>query len=447
MLDVLFVHAGSESVPRILVMPMGLLVLADLLDKNGHKTQIINHSIEKKVDSQFDIINYLNKTKPRLVCLSLHWHQQSPAVIKLVKHIKKHQPKILIAVGGFTASFYHEEIIRDFPEIDFIIRGDGETPLLQLANCLFNNLNFHRVPNLTWRENNKAVINNHSYVVSPKIFNNLNFANFSLVKNRELCFLHELLDTKLDLTTLKNNNYPKNPVFFFNCGRGCLVNCSYCGGGACAQKSINNREGIILMNLDDAIRQLKTAHGYGVNWWFTDFFPGKTDKYYIELFKKIRKEELALRCSFSCWHLPSREFIEEFSKTFISGSELEISPDTGSEKVRNQNKGYTFTNNDLLATLSQINQAGTNCSVHFAPGLPHETVEDKQETDNLVSIIQKLFSRFEIVFSLIEVEPASPWQEGPKYKKEHNKKYFVNFLKLSCGICAKLTLDIEIHSY
>jgi len=55
--------------------------------------------------------------------------------METVKKIKAAFPQTYILLGGFTASFFHEEIMRNFDGVDGIIRGEAEVPILELANC------------------------------------------------------------------------------------------------------------------------------------------------------------------------------------------------------------------------------------------------------------------------------------------------------------------------
>jgi hypothetical protein len=57
-------------------------------------------------------------------------------VMENVKKIKAALPQTYILLGGFTASFFHEEIMRNFDGVDGIIRGEAEVPMLDLANSL-----------------------------------------------------------------------------------------------------------------------------------------------------------------------------------------------------------------------------------------------------------------------------------------------------------------------
>src|SRR5512139_1049584 len=162
-------------------LPMGLLGLADLLQRRGISTQVVHLGVEWIEDHHFSIIEYLREKAPRIIALDLHWHHQSFDVMQNVKRIKAAVPQSYILLGGFTASFFHEEIMRNFDEVDGIIRGEAEVPVLELANALLQGgENLFSVPNLTWRRRGRILINPLSYVASEKELNDLSFTNFPL---------------------------------------------------------------------------------------------------------------------------------------------------------------------------------------------------------------------------------------------------------------------------
>ena len=86
-------------------------------------------------------------------------------MIETCKKIREIHPKAYIVLGGNTASFFHDEIIRDFPCVDGVIRGDGEVPLLELVRKVKAGENdLSGVPNLTWRNaEGKAVYDGVTY--------------------------------------------------------------------------------------------------------------------------------------------------------------------------------------------------------------------------------------------------------------------------------------------
>ena len=165
-------------------LPMGLLALADRLHRSGLSTQVVHLGIEWIEDKAFSILSYLRETNPRIVALDLHWHHQSYDVMEMVKQIKAAFPQTYILLGGITASFFHEEIMKTFPEVDGIIRGEAEEPLAELAQAIQEGqIDFFSVPNLTWRRRKKILVNPLSYVATEEDLNRLCFTHFNLLKN------------------------------------------------------------------------------------------------------------------------------------------------------------------------------------------------------------------------------------------------------------------------
>ena len=64
-------------------LPIGIFALADNLARHGYASEIVHLGIEWIEDHNFDIVEYVGKTRPQVVALSLHWHYQSYDVIKV----------------------------------------------------------------------------------------------------------------------------------------------------------------------------------------------------------------------------------------------------------------------------------------------------------------------------------------------------------------------------
>jgi len=72
-----------------------------------------------------------------LIGLSICYGQLTSSLY-FVRQIKKVSPHSRILVGGSScAGRMGESLLRTFPEIDFVVNGEGEIPLLQLVKSLF----------------------------------------------------------------------------------------------------------------------------------------------------------------------------------------------------------------------------------------------------------------------------------------------------------------------
>src|SRR4030067_3737079 len=141
-------------------LPMGLLGLADLLQRHQVSTQVVHMGVEWIEDHNFSIIEYIKEKAPRILAIDLHWHHQSYDVMEVIKKVKAAFPSVYVLLGGYTASFFHEEIMRNFDGVAGIIRGEAEVPMWELADALRQGKDdLFSVPNLTWRRKGRILIN------------------------------------------------------------------------------------------------------------------------------------------------------------------------------------------------------------------------------------------------------------------------------------------------
>jgi radical SAM superfamily enzyme YgiQ (UPF0313 family) len=159
-------------------LPMGLLGLADLLHRQNISTQIIHLGVEWVENPHYSVLEEIKEKSPRIIALDLHWHHQIYDVMEMVKKLKAAFPSTYLLLGGFTASFFHEEIMRNFDSVDGIIRGEAEIPLVELVKAILQRKEeFFSIPNLTWRKKGRVFVNPISYAASEEDLNRLSFNN------------------------------------------------------------------------------------------------------------------------------------------------------------------------------------------------------------------------------------------------------------------------------
>ncbi|MBT7496707.1 hypothetical protein HN662_00075, partial [Candidatus Woesearchaeota archaeon] len=224
---VTFIHESkSADGPDITLIPIGLVGLADYIAKQENKVEILHHKSEQVINPEFNLSEYLKQQQTDAVCLDLHWHLQAADVINTIKELKANNPTLITILGGLTASFFAEEIITNHKEVDYVIKGDGEEPLAKLLKAIQEKSPLEQVPNLTWRINKKTITNPQTFTIKEEMINKLNFTNFDLIKNKE--FYLRLQPSEEKCLNCKKECDKKS--FYFTVGRGCPVDCSFCGG-------------------------------------------------------------------------------------------------------------------------------------------------------------------------------------------------------------------------
>jgi radical SAM superfamily enzyme YgiQ (UPF0313 family) len=103
------------------LMPVGLVSIAACLVQEGHDATLANFSSAGHHKALKQIINM----QPDVVGLSLFTHNRVDT-LRLARALKRALPETIIALGGPHATFLADEILQRYPEIDYIVQGEGE---------------------------------------------------------------------------------------------------------------------------------------------------------------------------------------------------------------------------------------------------------------------------------------------------------------------------------
>ena len=136
---------------------LGLEYLKASLVNKGYNVDIIDawlnelevETVYEKIISQEDQILFIG--------ISSYMSNTAPTV-KLIAMLKEHNPNIKIACGGFGPTFYPSDYLR--AGSDYIMRGEGEKTICELAKCIEENQIPYNVKNVGFIDNNNQVILN-----------------------------------------------------------------------------------------------------------------------------------------------------------------------------------------------------------------------------------------------------------------------------------------------
>lgn len=225
---------------------IGILTLASILKKEMLEVDIVDLArdslkLKEGYDLAFDSFSdKILNTKPDVVAIS-SMPSTLPFAIILCQWIKDKNKDIITILGGSGSSFQADKIILNFPDINFVMRGEAENSfplfLKELENHKNINHNFN-IDGLVYKINNKIIDNGW-----PDAVKNLDNYPIPLY---ELCEPHS--DGGINL-----GRY--NSIGVEN-GRGCVYKCTFCSSSYFFNR--NNR----LKSVDRVLQEIKKAVSY-----------------------------------------------------------------------------------------------------------------------------------------------------------------------------------------
>ena len=209
------------STPVFEMYPIGFTTIASRLESKGFQVRIANIATKMLASERFDPERFVKSLDPAMFGIDLHWLPHVQGSVALAKMVKKYHPETPIVMGGFSASYYHEEILRNHAEIDFVMRGDStEMPMEKLIDCLTSGRPIDAVPNLSWRSGGKLNINPLTNV--PDNLDDVE-VDYGLMVRKVFRYMD--LDGHLPY-----KNWKSNPMSIALGVRGCTHNCVNCQG-------------------------------------------------------------------------------------------------------------------------------------------------------------------------------------------------------------------------
>ncbi len=134
--------------------PMGLSLIAAVLEKEGYQVAVVDASALKLKPE--DIVPYVIDAD--IVGLTAMTPTVNTA-ISIARYLKKAHPDLTIILGGAHATLLPNETLVGAPEIDVVVRGEGEQTIIDLLRALENKQPLDDVPGISYRKDGEVVSN------------------------------------------------------------------------------------------------------------------------------------------------------------------------------------------------------------------------------------------------------------------------------------------------
>ncbi|MFH0924284.1 MAG: TIGR04190 family B12-binding domain/radical SAM domain protein [bacterium] len=352
--------------------PIGFTTISDYLERHGLSVRIINVALKMLNNRSFSVEKLISSLNPIAFGIDLHWMPHVQGALALAEIVKKYHPQIPIIMGGLSASYFHEELIGNYPFLDYVVRGDStEPPLCDLIKTIKAGQTPKDIPNVTWRGKDGSIqVNPLTHV--PLDLNSVvvDYAHImkKVIKYRDLSGYMPYQDWL---------NYPAAAIFSV---RGCTYNCKTCGGSAYAFGKVCNRPKPAYRDPELIAEDAKAIEGIlnGPIIIIGDLMqPG--EDYVKALFKAIKKKKISNQLAVEFFAPPPTEILEIIADA-VPKFNIEISIESHEEKVRRA-FGRPYDNKSFEKMLSDAFKLDCQrFDIFFMTGLPEQTNFSIQET-------------------------------------------------------------------
>lgn len=271
---------------------------------------------------------------------------------RILRDVKAIHPEITTIMGGPHVSFTAADTLRQYPEIDMIVVGEGEHTIAELTPVFKQKDKWHNIRGIAFRHGSEIIITGKRDFITD--------VDSIPSPSRHL----------LPISRYRALGFPVSLIT----GRGCPYSCIFCVGRKMVGSKVRKRKPNLVL---DEIEQI-ISNGFDRINIADDLFT--TDKERVrEICTGIRERGLNFKWSaFSRVDTASQEVFDLMAGAGCDSVSFGV--ETGNaEMLKRIKKGIKL--DQVHAAVNMCKQAGMIAHASFMVGLPGETKESLAETD------------------------------------------------------------------
>lgn len=358
---------------NVSAVPIGLYYLGALLIENRYDVEVLNFYDAKNDRSKIESV--FKEKQADVIGFSV-FNANRWGAIELAEIVKGINPNCTTVFGGVSATFLWEHFLGHFPEIDFVVCGEGEYSFLDLVRAIEQN-DLDRVksiPGIAFRDKG-AIINNG--LAEP-------VANLDDLPNPAKYFSYQ----------------------YVTLTRGCPADCNFCGSPQFWRRKVRWH------SADYFVTQLELLHAKGISFFYfsDDTFTLKRSVV-VDICRKIVDRGLGI-----AWYAIARvdQIDEEVLAWMRKAGCIQVSygVESGSETIRKLlNK--QISQEQIKRAFSLTSAFGILARAYFIYGCPGECEETIQATLELIHEIKPL----SVIFYVLRLFPGTAFYCGLKERQ------------------------------
>ena len=350
---------------------MGLAYIAAALEQRGDKVEILdtialNYRRDKIVNhlkgKRFDVVGVTMLTPMYLTGIE---------VIKLVKSLYN---DIIAIVGGPHPTLMPIETLKENPEIDFAVVGEGEETVVELLNAIESGTSLSKIKGIAYRESDEVRLNEARPFIQD-------------LDSVPLPARH-LLPMALYAPTA--HSYQRLPNYSIITVRGCPFRCVYCSQFFGKKPRYPSTERLI-----QEMKLLIDKYGAKEIKMEGDTFTANKN-YVKKLCREIIEEELHKKIK---WHCSTHVNMVDKGLLGLMAEagcwQISYGVETGSQRLMDLIRKQT-TLDRIREAFKMTKEAGIMIRAFFMLGLPTETREESLQTIAFAKELDPYWAQFTI---------------------------------------------------
>ncbi len=422
--DVVFVSLPMFNANRK-SLHVPYLTMSAYLEKHGISTDIIDlkgkqtiHLRTMLTDEETRAMNAvvlekLRNLTPRIIAISCT-SAEIKCLLDFAEEIKTILPEVKILAGGVHPTIVTEDLLNQHSAVDFVILGEGEIPLLKLAQALREGKEYHTIKGLSYLSNGEIITNGPAEII------------MNLDEIPQIDYSKIDMDFFLRPDTDKIRPYYLSSVRVL-ASRGCVARCNFCPTPWFTFKS-GKKMGLVRLRspklvVDEIEHLVKTYHVDGI-YMMDDTFTWNRS-WTIEFCQEIMKRDIWNTFLWGCETRVNCVDPELLDMMYKAGCiQIDFGVEGGNQKILTAvKKGITV--EQVRRAFKQCKDASIRTLANFMFNNPEETEEDVRDTLALAEEIDADLTSFGVL---------TPYPGTEIYDQLKIKLTPEEFLKWSKGV-------------
>jgi radical SAM superfamily enzyme YgiQ (UPF0313 family) len=399
----------------IRMAPIGILSIAAYLAEKGHAVEVHDcRGAVSRVGAE-DVLARVRSFTPDMVGFTAVTSGFLNAY-RLTEEIKGEIPRITIVFGGVHVSALRGKILESYPAIDFLVTGEGEKSMAELASGAKPGA----IQGLVYREGTE--IKDNGLRTDLCELDSLPFPAYHKLEGFPGGFEAALF------------NYPSSPSATIISSRGCPYQCSYCDRSVYRRSFRSNSAEYLYEHMAFLKKEFGVRHIF----FYDDLFTFNRER--IETFCGLLQKK-PLRMTFNCAVRVGHIDDELLAMLKASGCWMvSLGIESGAPEILARHKTKVDFN-EMKTTVKRIQKSGLRAKGLFMMGLPGETEETIRMTTDFIDTLE---------LDDMNMTKFTPFPGSPIYQTIHDEGAFeekwelmncLNFVFVPKGIGSKERLD------